>query len=374
MFGKAVTLFHLFGFRVRVDASWLIIAALVTWSLAVGVFPHRAPDLGAARYWIMGVAGTIVLFLSIIAHEFAHALVARRFGIPMRGITLFLFGGVAEMDDEPPSAKAELSMAIAGPIMSVIISIVFFLLWGMSEVAGVRQEIVEVFWYLGFINVLLVVFNMLPAFPLDGGRVTRSLIWMWKGNLRSATRIASYMGSFFGIALIVLGVLTVFANPIAGIWWVLIGMFLRNAATMSYRNVLVRETLQGEPVSRVMRPDPVTVSRSLPVSELVENYIYKFHYKMFPVVEEDRLIGCVTTRDVKELGREEWDRQTVGAIAQQCGESNTVSPATDSMDALTLMGRNNISRLMVVDDGRLVGIVTSKDLMKFLQRKLELED
>jgi Zn-dependent protease/predicted transcriptional regulator len=374
MFGKAVTLFHLFGFRVRVDASWLIIAALVTWSLAEGFFPQIAPELGAGRYWIMAVAGTIILFLSIIAHEFAHALVARRFGIPMRGITLFIFGGVAEMDDEPPSAKAELSMAIAGPIMSVLISALFFVLAMMGGIAGVGEEVVAVFWYLAIINLMLVIFNMLPAFPLDGGRVTRSLLWMWKGNLRSATRIASYMGSFFGIALIVLGIVTVFRSPIAGIWWFLIGMFLRNAATMSYRNVLVRETLQGEPVTRVMRPDPVTVSRSLPVSELVENYIYKFHYKMFPVVEDDRLIGCVTTREVKELGREEWDRQTVGAIAQQCGESNTVSPTTDAMDALTMMGRNNISRLMVVDDGRLVGIVTSKDLMKFLQRKLELED
>jgi Zn-dependent protease/predicted transcriptional regulator len=374
MFGKAITLFHLFGFRVRVDASWLIIAALVTWSLAEGFFPQIAPELGATRYWIMAVAGTIILFLSIIAHEFAHALVARRFGIPMRGITLFLFGGVAEMDDEPPSAKAELSMAIAGPIMSVLISVLFFVLAAVGSMVALAEEVVAVFLYLGIINMMLVVFNMLPAFPLDGGRVTRSLLWMWKGNLRSATRIASHLGSFFGIALIVLGIVTVFRSPIAGIWWFLIGMFLRNAATMSYRNVLVRETLQGEPVTRVMRPDPVTVPRGLPVSELVENYIYRFHYKMFPVVDDDRLVGCVTTRDVKELGREEWDRQTVGAIAQQCGETNTVSPDTDSMDALTMMGKNNISRLMVVDDGRLVGIVTSKDLMKFLQRKLELED
>ncbi|MBW3670132.1 MAG: site-2 protease family protein [Acidobacteria bacterium] len=375
MFGRSITLFHLFGFRVRADASWLIIAALVTWSLAVGVFPGLAPDLDPARYWLMGIAGTIILFLSIIVHEFAHALVARQFGIPMKGITLFLFGGVAEMDDEPPSAKAELLMAIAGPIASVFISITFFIVALVGELLELPREILAVLWYLGLINAMLVVFNMLPAFPLDGGRVLRSLLWMWKGQLRWATRIASHFGSFFGLLLIVLGIASVFMNNlIGGIWWFLIGMFLRNAASMSYKNVIVREMLQGEPVTRVMRGDPIVVSRVIPVSELVESYVYRYHHKMFPVTDDDRLIGCVTTTDVKELDRADWERQTVGSIARPCDDTNTIPPEHDALEALTRMSRSGVSRLMVVEGGKLLGILTLKDLMNLLQRKMELEE
>ncbi|MDX1584147.1 MAG: site-2 protease family protein, partial [Thermoanaerobaculia bacterium] len=359
MFGRSITLFRLFGFRVRADASWLIVAALVTWSLAVGVFPEFAPDLDTTRYWVMGVAGTIILFLSIVVHEFAHALVARQFGIPMKGITLFIFGGVAEMDDEPPSAKAELFMAIAGPIASVVIAIGFLILAFVGEIIGFPREVLAVFWYLGMINVMLVIFNMIPAFPLDGGRVVRSLLWMWKGQLRWATRLASHLGSFFGLLLIVLGIASVFMNNlIGGIWWFLIGMFLRNAASMSYKNVIVRQTLHGEPVTRVMKTEPITVSRVLPVSELVENYVYRYHHKMFPVTDDERLIGCVTTKDVKELDRSEWQRQTVGSIASPCGESNTIPRDSDALDALTLMCRSWVSRLLVVENGNLLGVLT----------------
>lgn len=374
MFGRSITLFRLFGFRVRVDASWLIVAALVTWSLAVGVFPTLAPDLDPTRYWLMAGAGTVILFLSIVVHEFAHALVARQFGIPMRGITLFIFGGVAEMDDEPPSAKAELFMAVAGPIASVLISIACFTAWLFGRLAGLPNEVVAVLWYLGFINAILVVFNMIPAFPLDGGRVVRSLLWMWKGELRWATRVASSLGSFFGLLLIMLGIVSIFMNNlIGGIWWFLIGMFLRNAASMSYKNILVREMLQGEPVTHVMKTDPVTVPRATPVSELVENYVYRHHHKMFPVIDDDRLIGCVSTKNIKELERDEWPRQTVGSIATPCDETNTISPQTDALHALSSMSRSGTSRMMVVENGQLLGILTLKDLMKFLQRKLELE-
>lgn len=375
MFGRSITLFHLFGFRVRADASWLIVAALVTWSQAVAIFPSFAPGLDSARYWIMGIAGTIILFLSIILHEFSHAIVARRYGIPMKGITLFIFGGVAEMEEEPSSARAELLMAIAGPLMSVVLAIVFFIMSFAASLAGLPRELVAVVGYMGLVNVLLVIFNMLPAFPLDGGRVARALLWMWHGNLRRATRIAAFLGSAFGILLIVLGIASVFMNNlVGGIWWFLIGMFLRNAASMSYKNVVVRETLQGEPVTRVMREDPITVSRSIAVAELVEDHVYRHHHKMFPVVDGDRLIGCVTTRDIKALDRAEWHRQTVGTITRPVDETNSITPDTDALVALTSMSRSGTSRMMVVDQGRLVGIVTLKDLAKLLHRKMELEE
>ncbi|HVT44920.1 MAG TPA: site-2 protease family protein [Thermoanaerobaculia bacterium] len=374
MFGRGITLFKLFGFAVRIDLSWLIIAALITWSLAVGVFPQMYPDLAVRTYWIMGIAGALALFLSIIIHEFSHALVARRYGLQMKGITLFIFGGVAEMTEEPPSPKVELLMAIAGPIASVFLAAFFFVLGLLGGAAGWRQEAIGVFSYLALVNIVLVIFNLVPAFPLDGGRVLRSLLWMWKGNIRWATRIASQSGSVFGMGLMILGIVSVFSgNLVGGLWWFLIGMFLRNAAVMSYQQILVRQLLEGEPVSRFMITEPVTVPRHISVRDLVEDYVYKYHHKMYPVVDEERLVGCVTTKQIKELPRDEWDRQTVGTLAAQCSEANTIPPDADAMKALAKMSSTKTSRLMVVDRGKLVGILSLKDLMNLLSVKLELE-
>jgi Zn-dependent protease/predicted transcriptional regulator len=374
VFGKTITLFRLSGFAVRIDLSWIVVAMLVTWSLAVGIFPRYEPGLTPATYWVMGVAGALILFMSIVVHEFAHSIVARRYGIPMKGITLFIFGGVAEMDEEPPDPKSELFMAIAGPAASVLISAFFFSVLFLGNRAEWPAQVTAVVWYLGFINLVLVVFNMLPAFPLDGGRVLRALLWMWKGSLRKATRIASQTGSLFGFLLIVLGIVAVFSgNIIGGLWWFLIGMFVRGAATMSYKNVVVREMLRGEPLTRFMNREPVTVQRSASIEDLVENYIYRYHYKMFPVMDGERLIGCVTTRQVKEVPRGEWGGQTVGSLAGACLPANRIEVASDAMDALTQMMRAKYSRLMVVEGERLVGVVSLKDLMSFLQLKLELE-
>jgi len=207
MFGRGFELFKLFGFSVRIDASWILIAILVVWSLASGFFPHYYPDLSSGTYWWMGVLGALGLFASIVLHEFAHSWVARQRGMEMRGITLFIFGGVAEMDDEPPSAGTEFLMAIAGPVASILIAAASFALWQLSGRVNWPLPVGAVFWYLGFINVVLVVFNLVPAFPLDGGRVLRSLLWRLTGSLRQATRASSYIGSGFGLMLIVFGVL-----------------------------------------------------------------------------------------------------------------------------------------------------------------------
>jgi Zn-dependent protease/CBS domain-containing protein len=363
------------GFAVRADASFLIILTLVTWSLARGLFPQLYPDLSVQAYWIMAVAGAVILFLSVVVHEASHSVVARRYGIPMKGITLFVFGGVAEMHDEPPSPKAELLMAIAGPIASVVIAVVFLIIAAVGAVLGWRPEIVGVIQYVGFTNGLLAVFNMLPAFPLDGGRVLRAILWWRKGEIRRATRIASNFGNIFGWLLIFAGFYTlVTGNFIGGIWWLLIGTFLRYAATMSYQQIVVRQMLEGQPVSRFMNPNPIAVPREIPLTELVEQYIYRHHHSFFPVVSGDRLVGCVTTQDVKKIPREDWDGQTVGSIAQQCGTANTVAPQADAMQALTKMGKTGATRLMVVDNDRLVGLVGSKDLLQFLSLKMELEE
>ena len=374
MFGPRFKLFKLFGFQINVDLSWLILFLLLSWTFAANWFPQARPGLTTATYWAMGVVTALLLFASIVLHEVSHAIVARRYGLPIRGITLFIFGGVAEMTDEPPTAKSEFMVAIAGPIASIAIGGVCLALWAAGQVGGWPGPVVSIAGVLAWINVTLVIFNMVPAFPLDGGRVLRSILWHWKGNLRWATRITAGIGSAFGTALIVIGVLRFIVGDFFGAWMALIGLFLRNAARLSYQQLLLRTALEGEPVSRFMNADPITVPRQISVRDLVEDYFLRHHHKLYPVVEGDRLVGCVTTRDIKQLPREEWDRQTVGAIAQRQCEENSIAPTTDAMKALAAMSRGRASRLMVVDGDRLVGILTLKDLLEFFSLKMELEE
>jgi Zn-dependent protease/predicted transcriptional regulator len=375
MFGKRITLFRLFGFEVRVDASWLFLALLITWSLAVGYFPYRYAGLRGMDYWWMGILSALGLFGSIVVHELSHSLVARRYNLPMKGITLFIFGGVAEMGEEPPNAKTEFLMAIAGPITSIVIGCALSMLYAAGRTTW-PVPVVAVIGYLAWINLVLAAFNLIPAFPLDGGRVLRSALWYWKGNLARATRIASAIGSGFGILLMVLAVWQLFTgNFIGAMWWFLIGLFLRGAAETSYRQMVMRQALAGEPVRRLMSSDPVTVTPDTSIEDLVEDYIYKRHFKMFPVVApgSEKLAGCVTTVDVKKIPRNEWPVHRVVEVLHPCSDDNTVSPDTDAVNALAKITKSGQSRLMVVDHDRLVGIISLKDLMSFLAAKLDLE-
>jgi Zn-dependent protease len=374
MFGRRVNLFRLLDFQVRIDLSWIIIAILVIWSLTKGLFPSYYQGLSAGAYWAMGIAGGLGLFLSIIFHELSHSIVARKYGIPMKGITLFIFGGVAEMSDEPRSPKAEFLMAIAGPLASILMGAVFYTIYLIGTASGWPKPLNGVLGYLGVINGLLAGFNLMPAFPLDGGRVLRSILWGAKGNLRWATWISSRIGSGFGFVLIGVGVIRVlFGNFIGGMWLFLIGMFLQGTARASYQQVLTRGALIGEPVWRFMRPDPVTVPPWISIEHLVADYIYRYHYKMFPVVESEKLLGCVTTSRVKEIPREQWRDTKVGEIAQECSPQNTIGSDEDAMRALSIMRANGSSRLMVVRGDRLVGVIALKDMLGFLSLKAELE-
>ncbi len=374
MFGKRVTLFKLFDFAVRIDLSWLVILVLVVASLSAGVFPSEYPDLAWPTYLAMGLSAAVGLFGSIVVHELCHSLVARRYGLPMKGITLFIFGGVAEMEDEPASPKAEVLMALAGPAASVAVAGAAAGAWALGRQFGWPAEVTGVIAWIGLINAILVGFNLIPGFPLDGGRVLRAILWHVKGDLRAATRIAAKVGRVFGLVLIGLGILNLLAmNPIGGLWWILIGMFIRGAAARGYQQVLVRQALQGETVRRFMHDQPITVPASTPLEELVENYVYKYHYKLFAVMEDGRLAGCVTTRDVREVPRDQWRDRTVGDVARGCSAANTIAPDADATEALARMSKHEASRLLVVEDGRLEGILTLKDLLKFLSLKIELE-
>jgi CBS domain-containing protein len=264
-------------------------------------------------------------------------------------------------------------MAIAGPISSVVLGFAFYgVAWGMGLEGS--PMVIGIISYLAFINWIVAAFNMLPAFPLDGGRVLRSALWKYKGDLRWATNIASKAGSFFGIMLMVYGILNLFSrNPIGGMWYFIIGLFLKGAAETSYQQVMIKQNLRGETVSSLMRTDPVTVSPEISVKDLVENYIYRHHFKMYPVVENGRLIGCVHMNRIKEIDRRSWDDHTVRELTMDCSEGNTVAPKEDVTDAMTLMNKTGNSRLMVVEDGRLQGILAQKDIMKYLSIRMEME-
>lgn len=373
MLGKQVTLFRLLGFAVRVHVSWLVIAALVTWTLATQVFGvtgRFSPTLN----WTLGVAGTVGLFVSVVIHELCHSLVARHFGMDMKGITLFIFGGVAELDEEPPSAKAEFLMAIAGPAASVALAGIFYGLVGILTSLGPVLSLQALLGWLGLINLILAIFNLIPGFPLDGGRVLRAGLWAWRGNIRWATRIASEVGSIFGFILIALGILDVLMGAaIAGLWLFLIGLFIRYAAKQGYQQVLVKQLLSKEPISRLMNAEPVTVQADLPIANFVEDYVYKHHFPMFPVLRDGHLAGLAGPRQLRQISQDQWPGKTVGDICQPCSADNTVGVDEDAMAALSIMNRTDVTYLLVVQKGHLVGIMTLKDLMKFMTLKMELE-
>jgi Zn-dependent protease/CBS domain-containing protein len=374
MFGNNYTLFTFMGFRVRANVSWLFLALLVMWSLAAGFFPAVYPGLPTGTYWAMGLAGMTGLFFSLLFHEFSHSLEARRRGMKISGITLFLFGGVAEMQAEPPDPKSEFWIAIVGPASSVLLAGIFYAIAVAMETQGLPAHIFGVAWYLAFINVILAAFNMVPGYPLDGGRILRAALWGWKGDIRWATRWASGVGQAFGLVLVGLGILAVLAgNIVGGMWWFLIGLFVRGAASAAYQQLLVQQAFQGENVRRFMAQEPVTVPPETSIHEFIENYLYKYDYDVFPITRDERLVGCASLRQAKTVPRERWNEVRVGDICEACGDANTVDATTDASDALTKMQQNHNGRLMVTERNRLVGVLTLKDLLRYLQMRTELE-
>jgi Zn-dependent protease len=374
MFGPKTRLFKIFGFEIKLDASWFFLALLIAWSLAQGYFPALYEGLPKQTYWSMGIIGALGIFFSIIFHELSHSLVARQYGLTIRGITLFIFGGVAEMETEPPSARAEFMMAIAGPIASFVLAVGFYGLFLIFESIGATSALLGVLRYLAMVNMMLAVFNLVPAFPLDGGRMLRAALWQRTGNLPRATRTASRAGTVFGFLLMMLGVISIMTgNFIGGLWWILIGLFIQSTATAHYIQLQVRHVLEGEKVSRFMTPDPLSVPAKLSLRDLVDNYVYLHHHKMFPVLEKERLLGLVNTRAIGEVPRDQWDQISVRQIITPLSKENTIDIDADAMKALELMKRTGNSRLIVTKSGYLAGLISLKDLMELFALKMELE-
>jgi Zn-dependent protease/CBS domain-containing protein len=372
MFTTRWQMFRLLGIPISLDASWLVILALVTWTLG----EQFAMQLLVPRWevWLLALGTALAYFACIVLHELGHATVGRAVGMPINGITLFLFGGVAELGEEPRSASSEFLMAIAGPLVTVVLAILFLLLTEFGKQAGWPLAALVVFHWLFLINAIVLIFNLIPAFPLDGGRVLRAILWGAFHSVRRATRVAAMIGQGFAWLLITLGVLSFFGGSVAnGIWMVLIGWFLNNAARGSYEQVLIRQALAGERVRRFMNTNPVVVSPSVTLRQWVEDYVYRHHRKAFPVTHDGHLEGVITTQALASYPREEWDRHTVGEVMRRDFGPLSVHPDTDAMEALSKIQSTGSSRLLVTEGDRLVGIVALKDLLRFLDLKLQLD-
>lgn len=364
MFGGSVTLFRVLGFPVRVNASWLALALLVTWSLAVGYFPHVLPGRDGPQYLALGVLGMLGLIASLLLHELSHAAVARRLGLRIAGITLFIFGGVAEMLDMPARPRDEALIAAAGPAMSLMLAGLAALLSMPFPDDGVAAVLLS---YLAAVNLVLALFNLVPGFPLDGGRLLRAALWARSGNPVRATRAAGRVGEAFGFVLIAGGAaLVLFGGAMTGLWWVLIGLFLHGAARQAVERESMRQLFHHLPARRLVTRAPVVVPATLPLDRFVDDYALGYHFSHFPVVEDGRPVGILRTRAVADVPRAEWAVTPVAALMRPLGPEDVVHPDDTAEAALARMQENGEGRVLVVDGGRLEGVLTLRDLLEHL--------
>ena len=359
----------IFGFEIRIDYSWFIIFFLILWTLGFGIFPSLYPGESPLAYMAMAGAGTLLFFASLLAHELSHSLVARAKGVPVSGITLFVFGGMAHAKMEFEEPGDEFQIAGIGPVTSVVLGGLFYLVaWG-ANAAGASAPVVGVASYLGFINVLLAVFNLLPGFPLDGGRLFRAGVWKYTGDLRKATRWATTGGKLLGYALIVLGLLSFFAgNVIGGLWSVFIGWFVRSAAEASYEQLLLRQSLEGMRAADAMTPDPYTVPADISLERFVEEHVFQGRHHAYPVVVEGRPVGIITLERLKRIPREEWGHRPVGDAMAPTQEAMLVEPEQGMDEVLDRLGQSDTGRLLVTRGTDLLGIITRSDLARWLER------
>jgi Zn-dependent protease len=362
--GDAPTLFRIWGIPVRVHVSWLVIVGLLTWSLSVGYFPQVLPDLPAAAYWTKGLLATLLLFVSVLLHELSHSIAARRYGIPVSGITLHIFGGVSQLEREPDRPAVEFVVAIVGPLTSFGIAGGLVVALGLLQPApGVRA----VMTYLVLVNTIVGVFNLVPGFPLDGGRLLRSLLWKLKGNLQWATRVATRVGSGFAFVLIGFGLFRVLRGEfVGGLWFVLIGLFLRQAAQGSYQQLVLRHALAPLKVRDIMSREVIQVPPDLTVGQVVDEFFWRHRVSTFPIVSGGRVMGILTLDRVKQLPRERWAETPAQDVMLPLADALTTAPGSSVWEAFEKIARNGVGRLAVMDRDRLVGYLSIRDVVHIL--------
>jgi Zn-dependent protease len=365
-----------FGISLRLHYSWFLIFALVTWALAAVYFPSTHPTWSLALKIGAGLITSIFFFGSVLFHELMHSIVAIREGIQIQAITLFFLGGVSQMTGEPKTAGDEFRMAAAGPFSSLVLGGlflgIFYLLRGYtSELA---QFVAAISFYLGLINILLGVFNLIPGFPLDGGRVLRSIIWWRSRNLQSATRIASNIGRAIGFLFIIGGIFLAFTgNFFNGIWLVLIGWFLETAASSSYKQLMLQEMLKGHTASEVMSRDCTVVPPDITIEHLVNEHILSSGRRCFPVVSGDHTDGLVTLSSIKSVPSDARGRTLVRDAMTPLSQVKSVSPNEDLSNVLKILSENDINQVPVVWENKIVGIVARDNLINFINTRQELQ-
>jgi Zn-dependent protease/predicted transcriptional regulator len=378
------------GIDIVVDWSLLIIFALITVSLASGLFPQWHPGWGPATCWLTALAAAVLFFASVLAHELSHSLVGRVNGIEVKRITLFVFGGMAQMEHEPGRWPAELWMAIVGPVTSLLIGVLCVLAATTGIPSGAAAQGspgpdlarllahldpgATLLLWLGQVNIVLALFNLVPAFPLDGGRVLRAILWGVTHDLRRATRWASALGQAFAWLLIAAGIamalgisLPYFGSGAAnGIWLAFIGWFLNNAALMSYRQLLTRELLHDVPVRRLMLTGLETVWPDMPLDMLISNFLMRSDQRAFPVLEGQRLAGLICQRDVERLPPAQRHAGSVRDVMRPVDQLVVAHADDDAFDVLNLLAQRDINQVLVVEDGRAAGLVRRADILRWL--------
>jgi Zn-dependent protease len=365
MFPARIRLFSLLGFRVSIDISWFFLAIYLVLTLT-RYFRAELPYEGIDVHLAMGVAGALGLFLSIILHELAHAVVARSFGLPIGGITLFIFGGVSELRQEPKTPRSEFWVAIAGPVASILIAGACLAAVLGAQAIGFRP-LTKVLAFLAISNTVLALFNLVPGFPLDGGRVLRSIIWWRTGNLRRATRIASMFGTAFGVVLILTGLgQIVSGNTMGGTWQLLIGIFLAAAASQSRGQTEAAANLKGVSVSDLMDRAPLSAGPDVTVSTLVQDYIYRLNRKFVIIAEDGQAIGFVGPEQIKRVPQSQWQETYVRTIAARFTHDTVVSPSAPAFEALRKLQANGVGHLAVLEGSRLIGTVSEVNFVNYM--------
>jgi Zn-dependent protease len=370
---RGLPLFTVAGIEIRLDYSWFLIFVLILVSLSAGYLPGEHPGQAKLHYWIAGAAATLLFFLSILAHELSHALVARLLGIRVPAITLFLFGGVSHMEQEATRPATEFRVAVVGPLSSLALAGLF---WGVARAlpAGVPPLVAAVVTYLAWINTALAVFNLLPGYPLDGGRILRAVAWWRTGSLRRATRVAADAGKGLAVGLMLLGAVQIFQGALlGGLWLVFIGMFLRTMAEASYQSLVIAQTLEDVRTSQVAIADPVTVGPDLSIRQLVDDYLLAHGYRAYPVMEAGRPLGLISVEDLKDLPPEKRDETTVRERMRALDDALRVPSDLPLAEALVRLASAPGGRLLVMRGDELVGMLTKSGIARAIEIRRALE-
>lgn len=363
-----------FGFEIRLDLSWFVVFLLVLWTFAEAEFPRISPGQSGGVYAVMAAVGALLFFGSVLLHELAHSAMARARGIPVEGITLFIFGGMARIRSDAENPKDEFLITVVGPLSSALIGLILLGLARAGQAWGAPEPVTVVAAYIATLNFILAVFNLIPGFPLDGGRLLRSAVWYLSNDVRKATRWATYTGRVFGFLLIGYGILQLFYGRfVGGMWLIFIGWFLSQAAEASYRQLILRRILEGVRAAEAMSRTPETVRPDLPLRDLVEDYFLRRRYSTFPVEDQTgQLLGLITLSQVKEIPRDRWPATRVREVMMPVCEAVTVRPTDTLADVVGKLEGEGVGRALVVENGRLEGVISRADVAQWLDRYQKL--